>query len=114
VTRSLRLTRRAEDSLVDIARWTIQQFGVRQADIYETELVARCEAIVRGDAVSQSCSVLIDDEADLRYARAGEHFVVFLERSTEVLIVDFLHSRSDLPRYIAALGTLKNDGSDKG
>ncbi len=114
MTRSFRLTRRAEDSLVDIARWTIQQFGARQADIYETELVARCEAIVRGDAVSQSCSVLIDDEADLSYARAGEHFVVFLERSTEVLIVDFLHSRSDLPRHIAALGTLKNDGSDKG
>jgi len=114
VTRSFRLTRRAENSLVDIARWTIQQFGVRQADIYETEVVARCEAIMRGDAVSQSCSVLIDDEADLRYARAGEHFVVFLERSTEVLIVDFLHSRSDLPRHIAALGTLTNDGSDKG
>ncbi len=114
MTRSFRLTRRAEDSLVDIARWTIQRFGARQAGIYETELVTRCVAIARGEAVSQSCSVLIDDEADLRYARAGEHFVVFLERATEVLIVDFLHSRSDLPRHIAALGALKNDGSDKG
>lgn len=114
MTRSFRLTRRAEESLVDIARWTIQHFGARQADIYERELVARCEAIARGDAVSRSCSVLVDDEADLRYARAGEHFVVFLERATEVLIVDFLHSRSDLPRHIAALGALKNDRSDKG
>jgi len=114
VTRSFRLTRRAEDSLVDIAEWTIQQFGVRQADIYETELVARCEAIARGEAVSQSCSVLVDNEADLRYARAGEHFVVFLERSTEILVVDILHSRSDLPRHIAALGALQNDGSNEG
>ncbi len=114
MTRSFRLTRRAEDSLVDIAEWTIQQFGVRQADIYETELVARCEAIARGEAVSQSCSVLVDNEADLRYARAGEHFVVFLERSTEILVVDILHSRSDLPRHIAALGALQNDGSNEG
>lgn len=106
MTRSFRLTRRAEDSLAG----AIQQFGAHQADIYETELVARCEAIARGNAVSQSCSVLVDDEANLRYARAGEHFVVFLERFSEVLIVDFLHSRSDLPRSIAALGALKNDG----
>ncbi|WP_299555814.1 type II toxin-antitoxin system RelE/ParE family toxin [uncultured Tateyamaria sp.] len=114
MTRSFRLTRKAEDSLVDIARWTIERFGVRQADLYETELVARCEALARGDAVSRSCAILVDDEAELRYARAGEHFVVFLERPAEILVVDFLHSRSDLPRHIAALGALKNDGSDEG
>ena len=114
MTRSIRLTRRAEGSLVDIAQWTIQQFGARHADIYETELIARCEAIARGEVVSKSCSVLFDDEADLRYARAGEHFVVFLEHSTEVLIVDIMHSRNDLPRQIAACGALKNDGSNEG
>lgn len=113
MTPSFRLTRRAEDSLVDIARWTIQQYGARQADVYETELVVRCEAIARGNAVFQSSSVLVDDEADLRYARAGEPFIVFLERSSDVLIVDFLHSRSDLPRRIAALRALKNDGPNK-
>jgi toxin ParE1/3/4 len=37
-----------------------------------------------------------------------------LEHSTEVLVVDILHSRSDLPRHIAALGALKNDGSNEG
>jgi len=95
-----------------MARWTIKQFGARQADIYETELVARCEAIARSDALSQSCSVLVDDEAELRYARAGEHFIVFLEQAEVVLIVEFLHSRSDLPRHIAALGALRDDGSD--
>jgi plasmid stabilization system protein ParE len=115
VTRSFRLTRKAEDSLFDIACWTIERFGVRQADLYETELVARCESLARGDAVSRSCAILVDDyEVELRYARAGEHFVVFLERSTEILVVDFLHSRSDLPRHIAALRALKNDGSDAG
>jgi toxin ParE1/3/4 len=65
LTRSFRLTRKAEDSLVDIARWTIEQFGARQADLYETELVARCEALARGDAVSRSCAILVDDEMEL-------------------------------------------------
>tara|TARA_R100000935_G_C2784822_1_gene143307 strand:- start:142 stop:477 length:336 start_codon:yes stop_codon:yes gene_type:complete len=107
VSRSFRLTRRAEDSLVEIARWTIETFGPRQAGIYESELLARCEAIVNGQAHSRSCAILVDDAEDLRYLRAGEHFLVFLDQPDEVIIVDILHSRSDLPRHIAALTALR-------
>lgn len=107
MSRSFRLTHRAEDSLVEIARWTIDNFGTRQADIYEAELLSRCEMNVNGQAHSRSCSILVDDAADLRYLRAGEHFLVFLDRTEEVIIVDILHSRSDLPRHIAALTALK-------
>jgi len=107
MSRSFRLTRRAEDSLVEIARWTIERFGPRQADIYEAELLSRCEAIANGQAHSRSCSILVDDAANLRYLRTGEHYLVFLVRPEEVIIVDILHSRSDLPRQIAALTALK-------
>lgn len=111
MSRSFRLTRRAEDSLIKIARWTIERFGFQQAEIYEAELLSRCEAIANGLAHSRSCSILVDDAADLRYLRAGEHFLVFLDRPGEVIIVDILHSRSDLPRHIAALTALRsNDG----
>lgn len=103
MTRSFRLTRRAENSLADIAEWTIRTFGIRQAELYETELIDRCEAITRNEAVSQSCAVLLPEAEDIRFARAGEHFIVFLETETEVIIVDFLHSRSDLPRHLEAL-----------
>ncbi len=76
--RSLRLTRRAEASLIEIAKWTIETFGTKQADLYETELLNRCQAILNGQAHSRSCSVLIDGAEDLRFVRAGEHFLVFL------------------------------------
>jgi plasmid stabilization system protein ParE len=33
---------------------------------------------------------------------------VFLDQPDEVIIVDVLHSRSDLPRHVAALATLRN------
>lgn len=111
MSRSFRLTHRAEESLVEIARWTIDNFGTRQADIYEAELLSRCEMIVNGQAHSRSCSILVDDAADLRYLRAGEHFLVFLDRTEEVIIVDILHSRSDLPRQIAALTALRSNES---
>lgn len=111
MSRSFRLTRRAENSLVEIARWTIERFGLRQADIYEAELLSRCEALVNGQTHSRSCSILIEGAADLRYLRAGEHFLMFLDRTDEVIVVDILHSRSDLPRHIAALTVLRsNDG----
>jgi len=107
MNRSLRLTRRAEASLVEIAKWTIEQFGLKQADLYEAELLTRCQAILSGQAYSRSCAVLVDDAADLRFARAGEHFLVFLDQPDEVIIVDILHSRSDLPRHVAALAALR-------
>lgn len=108
MSRSLRLTRRAEASLVEIAKWTIEQFGLKQADLYEAELLTRCQAILNGQAHSRSCAVLVDEAADLRFARAGEHFLVFLDRPDEVIIVDILHSRSDLARHVAALAALRN------
>lgn len=110
MSRSFRLTRRAEDSLVEIARWTLDTFGPKQADLYEMELIDRCEAIARGDIFSRSCSVLVNDAADLKFTRAGEHFLVFLENPNEVVVVDILHSRSDLPRHVSALKTMTDVG----
>ena len=55
--------------------------------------------------MSQDCRRLIDPglPEDLRFVRAGQHFVVFIEDSWQVIIIDFLHSRSDLPRRLANL-----------
>ena len=44
-----------------------------------------------------------------RFARAGQHFVVFVEDTEQVIIVDFLHSRADLPRRLANLPLPKGD-----
>ena len=65
----------------------------------------------RGRAHSRSCAVLVDGAEDLRFLRAGEHFLVFLDRPDEVIIVDILHSRSDLPRNVEALVMLSGDES---
>lgn len=101
-----RLTRQAERSLVEIARWTFQTFGPRQAEAYEADLIARCVAIAAGEAPSQDCRRLIDPDLvdDLRFTRVGQHFIVFVDMPDQVIIVDVLHSRSDLPRRLAALG----------
>lgn len=99
-----RLTQQAEEHLTEIAIWTLETFGPRQADAYEEDLILRCEQIANGTAHHQSCSVLVDAiEQDLRFTRAGQHFVVFVENDDEAIIVDFLHSRGKLPAKLAHL-----------
>lgn len=105
MTKPWRLTRAAEASLTTIARWTHETFGPRQAAAYEEDLIATCRAIAAGTALSQDCHRLIDPDLpeDLRFTRCGQHFIVFIEGSEQVTIIEFLHNRSDLPGRIAAL-----------
>ena len=106
-----RLTRQAEASLIDIANWTYETFGARQAAAYEDDLITVCRDIAEGKAISQDCRRIIDPDLpeDLRFARAGQHFVIFVEDPDQVIIVDFLHGRSDLPRRLAAPSPQKPD-----
>ena len=106
-----RLTRAAERSLIDIALWTVETFGPRQAAAYEEDLISVCRDIAAGIAQSQDCRRIFDPDLpeDLRFARAGQHFVVFVEGAEQVIIIDFLHSRSDLPGKLAVLQDPKPD-----
>lgn len=105
MTRPWRLTRAAETALTEIADWTLTTFGPRQAAAYEEDLIAVCRAIADGTVLSQDCRRIIDaglPEA-LRFARAGQHFVIFIEDEDQVIIIDFLHARSDLPGRLVGL-----------
>lgn len=100
--------------MVEIARWTLENFGPRQAAAYEQDLVDACRGIAAGVARSRGCRQLIDPglPEDLRFTRCGQHFIVFVEDPRQVVIVDFLHSRSDLPRRLAALADPGRIGDD--
>lgn len=98
---------------MDIALWTLETFGSRQAAAYEEDLIAKCREVASGEAVTQGCRQLIapDLAEDLRFARSGQHFIVFIEDPSQVIIVDFLHSRADLPGRLAALTSAKPENN---
>jgi len=100
-----RLTRTAEASLVEIALWTVETFGPRQAAAYEEDLINVCHGIAAGTTPSRDCRRIIDPHLaeDLRFARAGQHFVILVKDAEQVIIIDFLHTRSDLPNRLATL-----------
>jgi plasmid stabilization system protein ParE len=97
-----RLTAAAEQSLLAIARWTVENFGPAQAFLYEQELVEVCQRISNGTAVSQDCRQAIDKNLPkgLRVTRAGEHFVIFLEEPDAIIIIDFIHRRSNTAKKL--------------
>lgn len=105
MTRPWRLTQLAEGSLIDIANWTFETFGPRQAAAYEEDLIATCRDIAAGTAISRACQKVIDPDLPeaLRFVRAGQHFVIFIEDAEQVIIIDFLHAQADLPRRLASL-----------
>ena len=100
------LTRQAEAALKDIAIWTVETFGRRQADAYAEDLIEKCQALADGAAPSKDCRRLVDPARpeNLRYARSGQHYVVFIAAPDRMIVVDFLHVRMDLPARLAALG----------
>lgn len=89
---------RAEASFDSILEWTLEIFGARQLDKYRDTLLERCIALTNGTAQHQSCRAVFanDLREDLRFARAGQHFVIFVETPDEVMIVDFLHQSADI------------------
>ncbi|MGH0346810.1 type II toxin-antitoxin system RelE/ParE family toxin [Sinorhizobium meliloti] len=72
-------------------------------------MIARCAGIAAGTVPSQDCRSIISSELpeDLRFARCGQHFIVFVDNAEQVIIVDFLHARTNLPRRLAALAASK-------
>ncbi|WP_164897088.1 hypothetical protein [Sinorhizobium meliloti] len=72
-------------------------------------MIARCAGIAAGTVPSQDCRRIISSELpeDLRFARCGQHFIVFVDNAEQVIIVDFLHARTNLPRRLAAQGGIQ-------
>ena len=93
----------SEARLISIFEWTILNFGPAQAETYSAILEGACCRIVERTIQSQSCRAVFapDLRDDLRFARAGQHFIIFIETEDSVLIVDFVHQSSNLPQRLS-------------
>ena len=107
MSKTWRLTAQAEQSLIEIAQWTFQTFGPRQADAYEQDILDKLDAIAAGIAHNQSCHSLLDEpsERDVRYTRVGSHYLIFAEYDEHFVLLDVLHQRVDLPRRLAHIAS---------
>ncbi|MCA1778857.1 MAG: type II toxin-antitoxin system RelE/ParE family toxin [Xanthomonadaceae bacterium] len=102
-----RLTRRAERSLVNVFAWTIEQFGERLAIAYRDALIERIELIAQGQPPHpQPCGLLMQGHAsadDLVYYREGGHYIVMRDSEDALIVLEFFHQATDLPRHLQTL-----------
>jgi plasmid stabilization system protein ParE len=102
-----RLTRRAEGSLVEIFAWTLDRFGERQAIACRDTLIERIDAIAAGQPPHpRPCGLLMGKNPgakDLVYYREGGHYIVMRNSEEALIVLEFFHQATDLPRHLEAL-----------
>lgn len=104
----VRLSRHAEQDYADIARWTAEHFGPRQAEIYAETLSLAIEALKTGPDVP-GAKTRVEIEAGIltlhvaRQGRKGRHFVVFRVGGDHIIdVLRLLHDSMELKRHVHA------------
>lgn len=100
---TVRLTATAEADFQNIIVWTLEEFGVGQADIYADTLTSAITALIDGPTIVGTrerreigkglCTLHV-----ARRGRKGRHFVIFRFNSSarQIEILRLLHDAMDL------------------
>jgi toxin ParE1/3/4 len=102
----VRLGASAELDLVNILKWTAENFGARQSRIYRDTLVHAIGELADGPNVVGSSGR--DEIARgfrtlhvARHGRRGSHFLLYrIDRKHLIEVVRILHDRMDLRRHL--------------
>jgi len=104
----VRLTQQAERDLLNILRWTTENFGACQAENYAETIMLAIEALSDGPDVqgTKNRDELISGVRVLhvaRHGRKGRHFVVFRGAEGQIVeVLRLLHDSMELTRHMSA------------
>jgi toxin ParE1/3/4 len=87
---NFRLSRRAEEDFLQIGAFTIDRWGVDQANRYLNQLETCCRQIADMPAMGRPANEV---RPDLRRIEHGRHVIFYRELSDGVLIVRILHHK---------------------
>lgn len=105
--KTLRLTAPARATLQEIIKYTIEVFGVQQAERYQQQLIATAERLCNSQfPLGRDCSLLLDEDSGtskLLYVREGMHYLIYTETSEHIVLHDFIHVNRNLPALLNAI-----------
>ncbi|MGQ0566792.1 MAG: type II toxin-antitoxin system RelE/ParE family toxin [Gemmobacter sp.] len=95
----------AQARLDDIYAYSVEHFGRSRAEVYVDVLAERCQGLASGDIPSQACRILVEGRVrtNFRFARAGRHFIMFLDLPSEIRIVDVVHQSANIALRLSQL-----------
>ena len=93
----LKLSRKAETDLSEIADYTIGEFGVMQARQYRDSFQGCFNSLRENPLLGRSARELA---AGLRLIRQQAHIIFYLHTQDQILIVRVLHHSMDFERHL--------------
>ncbi|MEN7537603.1 type II toxin-antitoxin system RelE/ParE family toxin [Aurantiacibacter flavus] len=94
--RELHLSRRADNDLLDIAHYTVVEFGPEQARKYRDQFRACFASLLDNPLLGRSAE---DIAPGLRRIRQQAHVVFYVPSDAAILIVRVLHHSMDFERH---------------
>ena len=93
----LRLSGAADRDLFQIGEYTIETWGLDQADLYVRGLIEHLEELARGDRRGR----VVDGLApDWRRSKYRSHHIYYGETGEELIVFRILHQRMDGRRLV--------------
>jgi toxin ParE1/3/4 len=102
----VRLGAAAELDFANILKWTLENFGPRQSQVYRDTIVLAIGELGNGPdaAGSKPRDDILSGLRTLhvaRHGRRGRHFLLYRMASGRIIeVVRILHDRMDLPRHL--------------
>ncbi len=93
-----RLSKSAENDLVEIADYTIATFGIEQSRRYRDGLNTCFQTLADTPMLGRSATLRLAPE--LRRYEYQSHVVFYMPELRDVLIVRVLHKNMDAPRHL--------------
>ena len=90
---------RARTELEGIWHYTVQQWGIDQADKYTAQIISSIERAIEMPGVGSPIEAL---PKDYRKIRSGHHLIVYRCVDNEFTVIRILHEREDLPDELDA------------
>lgn len=88
---------RAEEELLDIARYTRTEWGERQAKRYIEDLRRQIEFAAEFPGIGSEAFGL---PAQYRKVRSGMHRAIYRHTDTQLIVIRILHASEDVPDEI--------------
>ena len=97
MTNSFKLTEDAERDVIDIYLYTLEHFGLAQAEKYSGELFQRFSQISQNPALGRSFSGIYPGAFR---ANQGSHAIYYKKQGELVLVLRILHQMMDPARHL--------------
>jgi toxin ParE1/3/4 len=98
---SLIISPEAQADVVDILQFTLEEWGLQQAEKYQGVLDNAFSTIHHNPHLGHRRP---DIQAEYRAFQAGQHIIVFRTEKKTVYVVRVLHSCMDFSRHISGTG----------